>query len=94
MSGLKIGVLVAVCAALCSAIVLPAARPAPQAPASLANDPKLIEDLVYANRILYQQEVLDGFGHVSVRSDKDPRPFSDVAQHGAGARHVERHHGV
>jgi ribulose-5-phosphate 4-epimerase/fuculose-1-phosphate aldolase len=79
MSGLRTGVLVAVCAALCAVIVLPAARPAPQAtpqaPASLANDPKLVEDLVYANRILYQQEVLDGFGHVSVRSDKDPSHF-------------------
>jgi HCOMODA/2-hydroxy-3-carboxy-muconic semialdehyde decarboxylase len=75
--------LAAVCAALCVAIVLPAARtapapgalPAPQAQASLANDPHLIEDLVYANRILYQQQVLDGFGHVSVRSDKDPSHF-------------------
>jgi ribulose-5-phosphate 4-epimerase/fuculose-1-phosphate aldolase len=75
MSGLRISVLIAVCAALCAAIVLPAARPAPQAPAPLANDPKLIEDLVYANRILYQQDVLDGFGHVSARSDKDPSHF-------------------
>ena len=79
MSGLRTGILVAACAALCAAIVLPAARPAPQgtpqAPASLANDPKLVEDLVYANRILYQQEVLDGFGHVSARSDKDPSHF-------------------
>jgi len=75
MSAFRIGVLVAICAALCAAIVLPAARPAPQAPASLANDPRLIEDLVYANRILYQQDVLDGFGHVSVRSDKDPSHF-------------------
>ena len=80
MSGLRIGVLVAVCAALCAAIVLPAARPVPQpaaaqASASLTNDPKLIEDLVYANRILYDQDVLDGFGHVSVRSDKDPSHF-------------------
>jgi HCOMODA/2-hydroxy-3-carboxy-muconic semialdehyde decarboxylase len=79
MPGLRIGVLVAFCAALCAAIVLPAARPnpqpAPQASTSLANDPKLIEDLVYANRILYRQEVLDGFGHVSVRSDKDPSHF-------------------
>jgi len=79
MSGLRIGVLVAVCAAFSLAIVLPAARPtpqsAPQAPAPLANDPKLLEDLVYANRILYQQDVLDGFGHVSARSDKDPSHF-------------------
>jgi ribulose-5-phosphate 4-epimerase/fuculose-1-phosphate aldolase len=75
MSGLRIGVMFAFCAALCAAIVLPEARPAPQAAAPLANDPKLIEDLVYANRILYQQDVLDGFGHVSARSDKDPSHF-------------------
>jgi ribulose-5-phosphate 4-epimerase/fuculose-1-phosphate aldolase len=75
MSGIRMGVLVAVCAGFCAAMVLPAARPAPQTAAPLANDPKLIEDLVYANRILYQQEVLDGFGHVSVRSDKDPSHF-------------------
>jgi ribulose-5-phosphate 4-epimerase/fuculose-1-phosphate aldolase len=75
----RIGILVAVCAAFSLAIVHPAARPSPQpvpqGSAPLANDPKLIEDLVYANRILYQQEVLDGFGHVSVRSDKDPSHF-------------------
>ena len=79
MSGLKLGAAVAVCAAFCGATVLPAVRPAsepaPQTQASLANDPKLIEDLVYANRILFQQEVLDGFGHVSVRSDKNPTHF-------------------
>jgi HCOMODA/2-hydroxy-3-carboxy-muconic semialdehyde decarboxylase len=68
--------IVAACAALWAAIApLPAARPAPQAAAPLANDPRLIEDLVYANRILYNQAVLDGFGHVSVRSDKDPTHF-------------------
>jgi ribulose-5-phosphate 4-epimerase/fuculose-1-phosphate aldolase len=83
MWGLRIGLLAAFCAAFCVVIVLPPARPspmpaaqaAPQAQASLANDPHLIEDLVYANRILYQQQVLDGFGHVSVRSDKDPSHF-------------------
>lgn len=30
-------------------------------------DPALIDDLVAANRILFQQGVVDGFGHVSVR---------------------------
>jgi ribulose-5-phosphate 4-epimerase/fuculose-1-phosphate aldolase len=35
----------------------------------------LIEDLVYANRILYDQGVLDGFGHVSVRDEKNPTHF-------------------
>jgi ribulose-5-phosphate 4-epimerase/fuculose-1-phosphate aldolase len=33
-------------------------------------DPKLIEDLVAANRILVDQGVVDGYGHVSVRHDK------------------------
>jgi len=75
MSGIRIGVLVGVCAVLFAAVVLPVARPAQQTASLLANDPKLIEDLVYANRILYQQDVLDGFGHVSVRSDKDPSHF-------------------
>jgi HCOMODA/2-hydroxy-3-carboxy-muconic semialdehyde decarboxylase len=75
MSVLRIGVIAAICAALCAAMILSATPAALQGAASLANDPKLIEDLVYANRILYQQEVLDGFGHVSVRSDKDPSHF-------------------
>ena len=35
----------------------------------------LIEDLVAANRVLAQQGVLDGFGHVSVRHDRDPSRF-------------------
>lgn len=35
-------------------------------------DPKLIEDLEAANRILADQGVFDAFGHVSVRHDRDP----------------------
>jgi ribulose-5-phosphate 4-epimerase/fuculose-1-phosphate aldolase len=38
-------------------------------------DLKLVDDLAYANRILYDQGVLDGFGHISVRHDKDPSRF-------------------
>ena len=38
-------------------------------------DPGLIDDLVAANRILYQEGVVDGFGHVSVRHDRDPGRF-------------------
>jgi len=38
-------------------------------------DPILIEDLVAANRILAQEQVVDGYGHVSVRHDKDPNRF-------------------
>jgi len=35
----------------------------------------LIDDLVTANHILFQEGVLDGFGHVSVRDPRDPRHF-------------------
>jgi ribulose-5-phosphate 4-epimerase/fuculose-1-phosphate aldolase len=38
-------------------------------------DPALIEDLVAANRILADQGVLDGWGHVSVRHNADPNRF-------------------
>ena len=38
-------------------------------------DALLIEDLVAANRILAQEGVLDGWGHVSVRHDRDPNRF-------------------
>ncbi len=37
--------------------------------------PRLIEDLVAANRILYDQGVVDGFGHVSARHDRDPNRY-------------------
>ena len=33
-------------------------------------DPALLEKLATANRILYDQGVVDGFGHISVRHDK------------------------
>jgi ribulose-5-phosphate 4-epimerase/fuculose-1-phosphate aldolase len=68
---------VAAVVALCAAMALSASTRAPQAPASAASapDPRLIEDLVYANRILYDQGVVDAFGHVSARDDKDPNRF-------------------
>lgn len=37
--------------------------------------PGLVEDLVAANRILADQGVLDGYGHVSVRHDRDPNRY-------------------
>ena len=43
--------------------------------APLAADPALVDDLVSANHILYDQGVVDGFGHVSVRHDKDASRF-------------------
>jgi ribulose-5-phosphate 4-epimerase/fuculose-1-phosphate aldolase len=35
----------------------------------------LIEDLVCANRILAEHGVIDAYGHVSVRSDRDPNRY-------------------
>jgi ribulose-5-phosphate 4-epimerase/fuculose-1-phosphate aldolase len=51
-------------------------RAAPQpAPQDARADPALIEELVAANRILGQQGIFDGFGHVSVRHGRDPNRF-------------------
>jgi ribulose-5-phosphate 4-epimerase/fuculose-1-phosphate aldolase len=47
------------------------AEPKSAGPAAAA----LLDDLVAANRILYDQGVVDGFGHVSVRHDKDPNRY-------------------
>jgi HCOMODA/2-hydroxy-3-carboxy-muconic semialdehyde decarboxylase len=35
----------------------------------------LIDDLVTANRIVYHQGVVDGFGHISARHPRDPERF-------------------
>jgi HCOMODA/2-hydroxy-3-carboxy-muconic semialdehyde decarboxylase len=40
-----------------------------------AADPALIDKLVLANRILYRQGVVDGFGHVSARHDRSADHF-------------------
>ena len=39
------------------------------------SDAGLVDDLVAANRILFDQGVVDGFGHVSVRSNRDRTRF-------------------
>ena len=44
-------------------------------PEALTADPALIEDLVAANRILAALEIVDGYGHVSARHDKDPNRY-------------------
>ncbi len=52
------------------------AAPAQQAPASAGPvSQQLIDDLVAANRILADQGVLDGWGHVSVRHPLDPNRY-------------------
>jgi HCOMODA/2-hydroxy-3-carboxy-muconic semialdehyde decarboxylase len=38
-------------------------------------DPQLSADLVVANRILADHGVVDGYGHVSVRHDRDPKRY-------------------
>ena len=60
-----------------SVFALAAARIPGQQPPSSAGpaDPALIEDLVAAYRILAQQGVLDGFGHVSARHNRNPDRF-------------------
>jgi ribulose-5-phosphate 4-epimerase/fuculose-1-phosphate aldolase len=40
-----------------------------------APDAKLVEDLVVANHVLADLGVVDGFGHISVRHDKDPNRY-------------------
>ena len=40
-----------------------------------AADPALLDDVVTANHILYDQGVVDGFGHVSARHDKNPNRY-------------------
>jgi ribulose-5-phosphate 4-epimerase/fuculose-1-phosphate aldolase len=61
-------------AALGAALAAP--RPgAPQSASAGPPDPQLLEDLVAANHILVDQGVLDGYGHVSARHDRDAGRF-------------------
>ena len=59
----------------------------PGAPASAA----LIDDLVVANHILFDQGVVDAFGHISVRHDKDPARFLLARNMAPGPCHARRH---
>jgi ribulose-5-phosphate 4-epimerase/fuculose-1-phosphate aldolase len=53
-----------------------AASLAAAAPAEAADAPQAtIDDLVAANRILAHENVVDGFGHVSVRDPRDPNRY-------------------
>jgi HCOMODA/2-hydroxy-3-carboxy-muconic semialdehyde decarboxylase len=45
------------------------------AAASVAPSPEIIDELVAANHILFDQGVVDAFGHISVRHDKRPDRF-------------------
>jgi HCOMODA/2-hydroxy-3-carboxy-muconic semialdehyde decarboxylase len=46
-----------------------------QSPELAGVDAALIDDLVAANRILANEKVLDGFGHVSVRDPRNPSRY-------------------
>jgi ribulose-5-phosphate 4-epimerase/fuculose-1-phosphate aldolase len=35
----------------------------------------LIDELVVGNRIIFDQKIVDAFGHISVRHDKDPSKY-------------------
>jgi ribulose-5-phosphate 4-epimerase/fuculose-1-phosphate aldolase len=66
--------------ALTNAMLAGAAQGAAQNAAGAKTNPvevlaSLIWDLVAANRILADQQVLDGYGHVSVRNDRDPNRY-------------------
>jgi ribulose-5-phosphate 4-epimerase/fuculose-1-phosphate aldolase len=55
-------------------VAQPAATP-PSVPSPEQARAKAVEDLVTANRILADQGVLDGYGHVSIRVPGDPKHF-------------------
>ncbi|HLW55012.1 MAG TPA: class II aldolase/adducin family protein [Candidatus Angelobacter sp.] len=64
-----------------SMMLLGAAHDSSQSPGQSAlssagpADPKLIQDLAAANRILANQGVVDGYGHVSVRHNANPNRY-------------------
>src|SRR6201993_197506 len=59
-----------------AAAVVPAPVFAQQgAPSAGPADPRLIEDLIAANRILAMQGVVDAMGHVSVRHNRDSNRY-------------------
>ena len=35
----------------------------------------VIDDLVAGNRILYNEDIVDGYGHISARDPRDPNRF-------------------
>ena len=41
----------------------------------MSNVDTVIQDLVIANRILAREEVVDAYGHVSIRNPDDPKRF-------------------
>jgi ribulose-5-phosphate 4-epimerase/fuculose-1-phosphate aldolase len=78
----QIAALLAVLVAAFSFVGRAPAQNQAQKPAATASaapnaqlNPQMLDDLVYANRILADQGLVDGFGHVSVREDNNPNRF-------------------
>jgi len=69
------GIVLAITLCAMASLVTLAAAPQAAPPSAGAVDPALVEDLVYANRILYDQGVLDAFGHVSMRDPGNANRF-------------------
>ncbi|HWN87146.1 MAG TPA: class II aldolase/adducin family protein [Vicinamibacterales bacterium] len=70
-------------AVVATALMVGGASLAAQSPAAPARQ-ALIDDLVVANRILANEGVVDGYGHVSVRNPADPNRYF-LARAGAPA---------
>jgi ribulose-5-phosphate 4-epimerase/fuculose-1-phosphate aldolase len=67
----------------CAVFLAAATRGLPQSPPASVSHP-LIEELVLANHILANEGVVDGYGHVSVRSPSNPNHYF-LARAGAPA---------
>ncbi len=64
------------CSVFLAAGAVPSLLAAQQPPSSAGPVvPELIEDLVAANRVLAAEGVVDGYGHVSARHDRDPNRY-------------------
>jgi len=80
---------------LAAVSLIAAERADAQAPASAGPpDPALVEDLVAANRILADQGVVDGYGHVSVRHNSASDRYLMSRSIAPELVHRGRHHGV
>jgi HCOMODA/2-hydroxy-3-carboxy-muconic semialdehyde decarboxylase len=73
LAPLIVGTLLAV--ALACGVASAQSTPGSASAVRADTDEARIDDLVEANHILANEHVLDGFGHVSVRSIKNPRHF-------------------
>ena len=76
MNGLKISIaggLALLLTMIASAFAQTGPAPTPQS--ARAVDRELVRDLVFANRILAAEGILDGWGHVSVRHPTDPKRY-------------------